>query len=206
MEATMTPPASYPVSLEIDRPDTQSRLTNFPLFGWLIRAILLIPHYVVLAFLGMVASLVYFIATFAILFTGRYPQGMFNFSVGVVRWSLAVNAYQLHLIDSYPAFTMNPQANVRFDVGYPAGLSRFLNLPFFGLYIKLFLLIPNLVVWYFLSLIAYLLTFFAPFAILFTGSYPAGMHSFVVGYVRWSARIQAYTLAFTDKYPPFGMN
>ena len=90
----------YPVTFDIDRPATQSRLTNFPLFiGFFIRAILLIPQYIVLYFIGIVAMILYFIATFAILFSGKYPDGLYNFVANYVRWNANYNGYLLSLYD-----------------------------------------------------------------------------------------------------------
>ena len=207
------PPAAperepYPVRLEIERQEKQSRLTNFPLgIGMFIRAILIIPNYVVLYLLGIVASVVYLIATFAILFTGRYPEGMFNFFVGVNRWSLNVSAYLFNLNDTYPAFsTEEEKYPASYSVDYPERLSRILNFPFFGMFIKAFLAIPNIVVLYLVFIVAYVLVFIAQFAILFTGSFPEGMHKFVVGALRWQMRTSAYLLALTDRYPPFSLS
>jgi hypothetical protein len=207
MEASLTPPADeYPVTLAVDREEEQSRLTNFPFLGDFIRIVLLIPNLIVLLVLSILAWVVYFIATFAILFTGNYPRGMFNFSVGVLRWGLAINAYMQHLTDTYPGFSMEDQPAISFDVAYPDGLNRLTNFPLIGFYIKALLLIPSLIVAYFLSIVAYLLIFIAEFAILFTGSFPRGMHGFVSGTLRWNIRIQCYLLALTDRYPPFSMS
>jgi hypothetical protein len=92
------------VHLEIDYPDAQADLNQFlPLVKWLLA----IPHYVVVAILGAVAVVVAIIAWFAILFTGRYPQALFDYVVGVGRWALRVNAYAFLLVtDRYPPFSL----------------------------------------------------------------------------------------------------
>ncbi len=90
------------------------------------------------------------------------------------------------------------------QVDYPEHPNRWLNLPFFP--IKFILAIPHLAILYVIGIIALLLVFIAQIAILFTGSFPAGLHTFVVGYQRWTARVIAYLAAFTDKYPPFSLN
>jgi hypothetical protein len=197
---------SYPVGLEIRRQESQSRLTNFPLgIGTLIRFILAIPHIIVVSLLGIVAAILYFIATFAILFTGRYPQEFFNFILRYQRWNIAVNGYILHLYDTYPPFSLDPPAEspLAVSVQYPAQSSRILNLPLLGSYIRGILLIPHFIVVFFLAIAMYVVVFIAQFAILFTGSFPAGMHSFCVGVTRWGLRLTAYTFGLTDKYPPF---
>lgn len=207
--ATGETSAPYPVTFEVRRPDSQSRLTNFPFFiGMFIREILLIPHIIILYFLALVGGIVYLIATFAILFTGRYPQGLFNFFVGYTRWTNNIYSYIVGLHDKYPPFSMEAQPDypLSFSVEYPGQLSRILNFPFIGQFIKAILLIPHLIVLMFLILVAFVVLFIAQFAILFTGSFPEGMHKFVVGVGRWSTRVNAYFYALTDKYPPFSMS
>ena len=94
------------VHVEIPYPDVPNELNRFlPLVKW----ILAIPHYVVLVVLGVVALLVWIIAWFAILITGRYPRGLFDYMVGVGRWYLRVTAYMLLLTtDRYPPFSLKP--------------------------------------------------------------------------------------------------
>jgi len=206
--ATPPPPSGYPIRFNLGRAETASRLLNFPLFiGTFIREILLIPHLIVLALLGFIVFVVYFIATFAILFTGKFPAGMHNFVVGWSRWSANLSAYLLGLVDAYPPFSMDQKDyQVVFQADYPENSSRILNFPFFGMYIKYLLLIPHLFVLAAFGLIGYVVLFIAQFAVLFTGQFPAGMHSFLVGVSRWSARVNAYVFALTDRYPPFSMD
>ena len=95
--------APYPVNLEIIPAEQYNRLTVF------FRVIIAIPHYIVLFFLGIAASVVTIIAWFAILFTGQYPQGMYNFTVGVTRWGVRVSAYVYLFVDDYPPFSLSPE-------------------------------------------------------------------------------------------------
>jgi Domain of unknown function (DUF4389) len=207
-EMSSTESREYPVRMDVRRPESQSRLTNFPLFiGSMIRAILLIPHLIVVGFLGIIAGLVFLVATIAILFSGKYPLGMFNFYVGYTRWTANVYAYLGHLYDAYPPFSTEQQAYpLTFEVDYPEKSSRILNFPIFGLYLKELLLIPHFIVLAFLITVAFIVIFIAQFAILFTGSFPEGMHGFVVGVGRWAMRVNGYVYALTDKYPPFSLS
>lgn len=205
---TMPAPEAYPVRLTVQRPDAQSRLTNFPLFiGTFIRFILAIPHLAILYFFQILADVVYLIATVAILFSGRYPEGLLRLHVGYLRWGANVYGYLGHLYDAYPPFSTSPQEYpLQLEVDSPPSSSRLLNFPILGLIIKFVLTIPHLIVLAFLMLIVYIVIFIAQFAILFSGSFPAGMHSFVVGVSRWYVRVYAYQYAVTDRYPPFSLS
>jgi uncharacterized membrane protein len=94
------------VRLDIVYPDAKNDLNRWlPLVKWFLA----IPHYIVLIFLDIAAIVIVIIAWFAILFTGRYPRGMFDFVVGVLRWTLRVGAYAFLLVtDRYPPFTLAP--------------------------------------------------------------------------------------------------
>ena len=93
------------VHLELDYPNVKQELNRWlPLVKWLLA----IPHYVVLLFLGIAAFFAVIFAWFAILFTGRYPRGIFDFVEGVFRWSLRVDAYAFLLVtDRYPPFRLD---------------------------------------------------------------------------------------------------
>ena len=94
------------VRLDIVSPDAKNELNRWlPLVKWLLA----IPHYIVLVFLYIAVAVVVIIAWFAILFTGRYPRGMFDFVVGVLRWTFRVTAYAFLLVtDRYPPFSLAP--------------------------------------------------------------------------------------------------
>jgi hypothetical protein len=93
------------VHLDIDYPDAEKDLNRWlPLVKWLLA----IPHYIVLAVLALGAVVAVIVAWFAILFTGRYPRGLFDYVVGVSRWALRVQAYATLLVtDRYPPFSLN---------------------------------------------------------------------------------------------------
>jgi uncharacterized protein DUF4389 len=167
-----------------------------PLIKWLI----LIPHYICLFFLGLVALFVVLISFFAVLFTRNYPRGMFDFVLGVHRWGWRVTSYLFLLNDVYPPFTLDdvPDYPARLTIDYPeAGVDRWRPL------VHWLLIIPFGIVAYLLIYLAEILVFFAIFTILFTKRYPEGMFKIVVNAMRWTARAQAYEYWLTTKYPPF---
>ena len=100
----VTPSESYEARLDIDYPDVGQNLSRWlPLVKWLLA----IPHYIMLAVLGVIAIVAVVIAWFAILITDRYPRGLFDYVVGVGRWSLRVQAYAFLLVtDRYPPFSL----------------------------------------------------------------------------------------------------
>lgn len=93
--------AKYPITLDVEFPDKLSRLTTF------FRCLLIIPQMVVLYFVGIAAGVIIFISWWAILFTGRYPKGLFDFVSGYFRWVTRVNGYYYLLTDKYPPFGLN---------------------------------------------------------------------------------------------------
>ena len=103
------PTSDHPVQLSIARSPSQSRLLAFfSIFYFLGRYVLAIPALIVLIFVGIAAFFVAWIGQWAILFTGRYPEGMHGFVVGYMRWSTRVNAFILGVTDKYPPFRLSP--------------------------------------------------------------------------------------------------
>lgn len=187
--------SGYPLRYDIEYPERLSRLLIF------VKWLLAIPHFVVLYLLSLIAYLFVFIAFFAILFTKKYPRGLFDFVVNYYRWNANVGAYAGLMRDEYPPFSWEPgKYPVTLEVDYPDELSRWLPL------VKWILAIPHWVALVFVALIASLLYVIAFLAILFTGRFPRGLFDFVVGVNRWNYRVSAYAfLLLTDAYPPFSL-
>jgi uncharacterized protein DUF4389 len=188
---------------------------------WLVKWLLVLPHLVVLAFLWLAFVILSLVALVAILVTGRYPRGIFDFNVGVLRWTWRVSFYSYGALgtDRYPPFTLrdDPDYPARLDVAYPESLSRGLAL------VKWWLLaLPHYLIvavfaggawtawaahdaWSGGGLIS-LLAVIAGFALLFTGRYPRTIYDFVLGMNRWVFRVAAYAGLMTDVYPPFRLD
>jgi hypothetical protein len=209
---------AYPLRLEgrIDEPLSRGL--------WLIKWLLAIPHYVILVFLWIALLLTSVIALFAILFTGRYPRGLFDFNVGVLRWTWRVGFYSYSALgtDRYPPFSLDdaPDYPARLEVDYPPKLSRPLVL------VKWWLLaFPHLLIvavfadtgwavwgrddWGLTPLgggLILLMVLIAGVILLFTTRYPKPIYDFVLGMNRWVFRVAAYCLLMTDRYPPFRLD
>ncbi|MBT2406554.1 MULTISPECIES: DUF4389 domain-containing protein [unclassified Streptomyces] len=182
---------------------------------WLVKWILAIPHYIVLFFLWIAFLVVSVIAFFAILFTERYPRALFDFNVGVLRWSWRVSYYAYGALgtDRYPPFSLGPEPDypARLDVAYPERLSRGLVL------VKWWLLaIPHyLVICFFTGAprggwagggLIGILALIAVVTLAFTEKYPRDLFDLIVGLNRWVLRVVAYSALMTDEYPPFRLD
>jgi len=187
--------AAYPLRFDVEYPEELSRWLIF------VKWLLAIPHFIILWALAIAAGVMGFIAFFAILFTKRYPRGLFDFVVNVNRWSANVDAYTGLLRDEYPPFSWEPgQYAVTYEVDYPEELNRWLPL------IKWWLLaIPHYIVLFFLGIAAFVVWVIAFFAILFTKRFPRGLFDFIVGVTRWECRVNAYAGLLRDEYPPFSL-
>jgi hypothetical protein len=184
----------YPAQLGIDYQEEYSRL--LPLVKWLLA----IPHFFVLTFLGIGAAFVLFIAFFAVLFTGSWPRGMFDFVVGVQRWAVRVYAYVGLMTDEYPPFSLGeePGYPARAEIAYPVdGVDNWRPL------VHWLLIFPYALVSSLLLFASGFLVFIAFFAILFTKRYPRGMFEFAEVTYRWQLRTNAYAYFMVTRYPPF---
>ncbi len=172
------------------------------LFGGLYIAL---PHVLALMFLMIGSMFINIIAFWSILITGKFPEGMFNYQLNLQRWSLRVNARLMNLSDGYPAFGLSSQdPNIIIELERQEKYNRLsvLARAIFGLF---YVYLPHFICLYFLFIGFAFVRIIAFFAVLFTGKFPAGMHSYMVGLFRWIFRINAYMSYLTDKYPPFSM-
>jgi uncharacterized protein DUF4389 len=206
----------YPVRVEAHRDESLSRGL------WLVKWILLIPHYLALAVLWTGLVVLTLVAYLAVLFTGRYPEPIRAYDIGVLRWTWRVGYYGYQALgtDRYPPFTLADvpgyPARFRVDAGPPP--PRWLPL------VAWLLAVPHLILlgaltgsttWSFgsgdaradvpLSLVG-AAVLVAGVALLFTGRYPAGLHDLLVGVARWGLRVTAYLTLLTGRYPPFRLD
>ncbi|AGL16941.1 DUF4389 domain-containing protein [Actinoplanes sp. N902-109] len=199
---------NYPLHVEAHHDERLSR------WLWLVKWLLLIPHYLVLAVLGTGSVVLTVVAYLAVLVTGRYPPAIRAYNLGVLRWGwrVAYYGYQALGTDRYPPFTLAdvPEHPARVHLSAEDQPPRWLPL------VAWLLAVPHLMI---LSLLygaarrqhvplsfLGLLVLFCGVAVLFTGRYPGGLHDLLVGIGRWNLRVIGYLMLITHRYPPFRLD
>lgn len=150
--------------------------------------------------IGAVAFVMAVVSWFAIVFTGKQPKGLWDFASFYLRWRSKAVAYAALLRDEYPPFGDGEYA-VDFGTGeFPGQRNRW------SVGLRVFYLIPHVIVLFFIGIAWFITAVIAWFAILFTGAYPESLYRFAIGYLRWSLRVEAYALLMHDEYPPFSLD
>jgi hypothetical protein len=188
---------SYPVSYEV-----MPQLTGRNRITALLRVILAIPHLIIVQAFSYVMQVIAVIAWLAIVITGKMPRGLWDFTVGYMRWRTRTNAYILLHRDEYPPFSMDEDASyaASFVSGeYPESRNRLTVL------LRLIWMIPIAIYAAIIGIIASVLYLLMWLLIIVTGSAPEGLYNFTVGALRIGTRLEAYMLLVTDEYPPFSM-
>jgi hypothetical protein len=202
----------YPVNLTVDYPEKCDRLTTFFRLFVAIPILIILglligyygdwrpvsPWYFVLSGVGYV----FLPVLLMILFRKKYPKWWFDWNVALTKFEARVTAYLALLTHEYPS--TDEEQSVHVEIAYPdveKELGRGMPL------VKWILVLPHTIVLTFLGIAAGVCVIIAWFAILFTESYPRELFDFVLGVMRWSLRVYAYSILLTtDIYPPFSLS
>ncbi len=184
---------SYPVTFDADYVERRSRLSVF------FRLILLIPLTIVLYIYGLIATIVVFIAWFAIVFTGRYPDGMYDFVAGYTRFITRYTGYAALLCDAYPPFWGGDDPNYPIRLEFRGPLDPYNRMKTL---FRIILMIPLLILRYAITIVLELVAIAAWFIIVIGGSMPRGMFDLMAMANSYVARSDAYIFLLTETYPP----
>lgn len=189
----MNPP--YPVGYEADFAEERSRLTTF------FRGLLVYPVLIVGYIYWIGAAIALFVAWFALMFTGRYPEGLYRFVGNVVRFNARMNGYYMLLTDAYPKFGLDeyPEYPIRVPIAPAKAKYSRLKVFFRGL-----LGIPVMLISFVFSIGLMFLLVFSWFRILFTGKQSASWHETMTRWNRYNTRATAYFVYLTEDWPPMG--
>lgn len=179
-------------AFDVARPERLSRLLIF------VKWLMILPHAFVLYFYGILAGITTFLAWFVILFTGTFPEQMWNLVYSYTRWNARLSVYIYLLRDEYPPFGEAPYP-MSFRLRRPERSSRLL---LFG---RIFLMIPISIWLSLIGLAASFVLIFSWFAILITGNIPTGAFNFLVGTLRYSIRVSCWGSMLTDQWPGFSL-
>ena len=184
----------YPVTIGIAPAAPQSRLTIF------FRLLMVIPHSIILYALQIAAGVISIIVWFVILITGKYPAGLYSFTLGYFRWTTRVSGYVWLLTGVYPPFSLDDMPTYPI---YPAVAEQLEGRNRLTTAFRFLLVIPHLIVLLFIVIAAQFVWIVAWFAGLIKGQVPDSFHNFLAGVLRWAQRVQAYGFYLVDPYPPF---
>jgi hypothetical protein len=206
----------YPVQVDGELEHELSR------WLWLVKCILVFPHAICLAVLWLAFTVLTVAAFVAVLFTGRYPRGIYGFNVGVLRWSWRVAFYTIGAFgtDRYPPFTLGeaPEYPARLAIAYPEHLPRgprlvgrwLLGIPHYIVATAFagggWFVLQQHALWFSSPGLVGALAVIAAIVLLWTGRYPRSLFDFLLGLDRWVLRAAAYAAFLTDEYPPFRLD
>jgi hypothetical protein len=203
--AGMSGPRLYPIRLEFDEQEPINRLWGIPIVGHIARALILLPHWIVLVFLSWLVGLSVLISWIPILANGRPADWMYSLYGGTFRLSARVAAYMLMLTDAYPPFGFDAPHPVRLTIDPDQSVANLWGIPFIGFWIRSIFLIPHFIALWFVTLAACFVLLFSWIPVLLNGRMAPWGYEFLGGTTRWTTRVTLYLLMLTDRYPPFSL-
>jgi len=199
-------PDAYPVNVSYDRGAAINRLWGIPLIGQMVRWILLIPHFIVMILLAIVAAIQLLVAWIPVLILGRFPGWGYRWIGGLLAYSQRVQAYSMLMTSTYPPFALESEdypITVRYDEG--VRINRLWGIPIIGHIVRFIVLIPHFILIWLLAIIAGFVMLFVWAPVLIFGRQADLVYTLVGGLYRWQLRTVAYLFMMVDRYPPFSL-
>jgi hypothetical protein len=197
--------SGYPVDVRF-REDVQiNRLWGIPIVGHFVRYLVLIPHLIVLFFLGIAAWIVGIFAWLPVLLMGRQAGFVYALLGGYIRWYTRVTTYFYFLAGHYPPFTTSLDADADVDVRIDEdqSINRLWGIPILGQLARMILLIPHFIILSILAILVVCLLLFDWIPVLLLGRQAQLVYTIVGGTTRWATRVLCYLLLLSGPYPPF---
>ena len=202
MEAT--PNNGYPINVRFDRDQRLNQLWGIPFFGIMVRAILAIPHFIILWFYAIVVTLLFLVTWFPVLIRGEYPKWGYEIIGGYMRWTIRVQAYVGLMVGPYPPFSTRPGIYpVEVDFPESQKLNQLWGIPFLGIMVRAILAIPHFLALWILGILVGFLYLITWYPVLVNGQFPRWGYDLVGGAMRWTYRVTGYVSLMADPYPPF---
>ncbi len=186
---------SYPVTFEMDSIERRNRLTTF------LRWILAVPHLVFAAVYGIAFYIAYIVAWVALMFTGRWPAGLYDFAGGFLRYITRLSAYLYLGVDKYPPFSGAEDDSYPVRVHIAPPLDHYSRVKVF---FRFFYAIVAIVIRYAMSIVISCVSLISWFAILITGRQPASLQNALRFALNYTTQADALMFLITETYPPFG--
>lgn len=180
-----------------------NKLYAFPIIGFLIKTIMLIPVFIVGGLIGLVAGVLWLITPFTILFTGKYWDAGYTWAINNIIYTTKMYLFLGGITDKYPGFNVSSNGIFEMHLPKPEAPNRFLGFPIIGFFIRIILMIPYLI---YLSILQYGMYFAVIgswFGVLIKGTYPESFYEFIKDQLRVSIAYDAYIYYLSDTYPSF---
>ena len=200
-------PDGFPVRVMYDETQGIGRLWGLPGIGVAVRALLLIPHFIVLWLLAIAVGFVMLVSWIPVLINGRQAGFVYSILGGFQRWILRVTSYLYLLTSGYPPFSLSGEDDyrVRVEIDRDQPINRFWGIPILGLLIRWIILLPHYVVLWIIGIAAMVLILFSWVPVLILGRQSQLVYSVLGGWLRWSLRVSTYLMLLHDRYPPFSL-
>lgn len=171
-----------------------------------VKAILLIPHLIIVGVLQYLAMAVGYIGFWIVAVTGKFPEGLQNLISMWLRWGARSYGWLVGITDEYPPFETDPQG-FPIDAITPVNWAPKKGWAVAGIlfFPKAFCAIPHLFLLWFVMIGVVVVTWIGYVVTFFTGRFPTGMQDFIAGTMQWYTRVMAWFLGLTDEYPTYGV-